>query len=317
MPANRSREEAHVVGMVGDDEEVERTRELRRLAGGGGDLLALGEAVGVARPEPGAERAGIEGERGVQVRVAEERPGRESCARHRANRRRFGRELSASLGRGCRRPARRLPSRRARRGQQAGERPAARDDIPIMASSPCISALPPRISSKSGDTLDHPEHRDAADRVRRHQLRPARPQRADAPDQRNQAQAPRPRTAAGPASTPRLKNSSATGICPAGKPISLNAPAKPKPCSSPNAKATSQGARAARPSRPWRACTISAATNTIESAITASTGADGTWTIPERRQRQRDAVRDGERRDGLHQLPCPARDESRASTKSR
>ena len=34
------RKEAHIVGVIGDHEEVERTRELHRLAGGGGDLLA-------------------------------------------------------------------------------------------------------------------------------------------------------------------------------------------------------------------------------------------------------------------------------------
>ena len=55
-------EEAHVVGVVGDDEEVERPRQLGQLTGGGGDLLALGEAIGVARPEARAERAGIHGE---------------------------------------------------------------------------------------------------------------------------------------------------------------------------------------------------------------------------------------------------------------
>ena len=74
-------EEAHVVGVVGDDEEVERPRELRRLAAGGRDLLAPGEAIGVARRRAGAERAGIQRERRVQVRVAEERPRREVAVR--------------------------------------------------------------------------------------------------------------------------------------------------------------------------------------------------------------------------------------------
>ena len=71
------REEAHVVGVVGDDQKIERPRQLRRLAGRRRDLLALGEAIGVARAEPCAEGAGVDRERGVEVGVAEERPGRE------------------------------------------------------------------------------------------------------------------------------------------------------------------------------------------------------------------------------------------------
>ena len=45
-----------------------------------------------------------------------------------------------------------------------------------------------------------------------------------------------------PVSTPRLKNSSAVGICPAGSPASLNPPAKPRPWTNPNVNATSHGA---------------------------------------------------------------------------
>ena len=45
------------------------------------------------------------------------------------------------------------------------------------------------------------------------------------------------------------------------------------------------------------------------SAMTASTGADGTCTHAERRQRERDAVRDGERGDRLHQQAHAAHDE--------
>ena len=85
LPAKQVREEAHVVGVVGDHEEVERARELHRLAAGGGQLLAPGEAVGLLRPEPRAEGACIHRERRVQMRVAEERSRRESRGRHRAN----------------------------------------------------------------------------------------------------------------------------------------------------------------------------------------------------------------------------------------
>ena len=49
LPASRSREEAHVVGVIGHDQKVERPRQLRRLAGGRRDLFAPGEAIGVAR----------------------------------------------------------------------------------------------------------------------------------------------------------------------------------------------------------------------------------------------------------------------------
>ena len=54
--------EAHVVRVVRDDEEIERARELHRLAARGRDLLAAREAIGVARAEPRAEGAGIHGE---------------------------------------------------------------------------------------------------------------------------------------------------------------------------------------------------------------------------------------------------------------
>ena len=81
LPAKRSREEAHVVRVVGDDEEIERPRQLRRLAARGRDLLAAREAIGVARAEPRAERARVDRERRVQVRVAEERARREVAPR--------------------------------------------------------------------------------------------------------------------------------------------------------------------------------------------------------------------------------------------
>ena len=70
-------EEAHVVRVIRDDEEIERARELRGLAARGHDLLAAREAIGVARSQAAAERAGIHREAGVQVRVAEERARRE------------------------------------------------------------------------------------------------------------------------------------------------------------------------------------------------------------------------------------------------
>ena len=64
-------EEPHVVGVVGDDEEVEGAREPGGLASGGGDLLTSGEPVGVARVQACAKRAGVHGEGCVEVGVAE------------------------------------------------------------------------------------------------------------------------------------------------------------------------------------------------------------------------------------------------------
>ena len=77
LPGEQVREEAHVVGVVGDDQEIERPRQLGELTGGRHDLLALGEAVGVARGEARAESPGIHRERRMRMCVAEERPGRE------------------------------------------------------------------------------------------------------------------------------------------------------------------------------------------------------------------------------------------------
>ena len=86
---------------------------------------------------------------------------------------------------------------------------------------------------------------------------------------------------------------------PAGRPTSLSAPAKPKPCSRPKAKATIQGARAAMPD-----CAVSRADDLDgdeddRSAIAASTGAGGTWTKPSAAAAERDAVRDREGGDRL------------------
>ena len=73
-------EEPHIVGVVGDDQEIERSRQLRRLARRSRDLLAFGKAIGVGWAEPRAEGARVERERRVEMRVAEERPGREIAA---------------------------------------------------------------------------------------------------------------------------------------------------------------------------------------------------------------------------------------------
>ena len=107
-------EEAHVVRVVGDHQEVERARELRRLAARGRDLLAAGEAIGVARAEPAPNAPASIEKRGVQVRVAEERPRREVAA---------GVGRVGALGEGLRpRP----PCRACRRPVQARSPPCRR-----------------------------------------------------------------------------------------------------------------------------------------------------------------------------------------------
>lgn len=63
--------------MVRDDEEIERTRQLGREPGRGGDHIAARELVGLARAERRPRHAGIEREGRVEVRVAEQRTGGE------------------------------------------------------------------------------------------------------------------------------------------------------------------------------------------------------------------------------------------------
>ena len=83
LPGEELREEAHVVRVVGDHEEVERSGELHPLAARRRDLVAFGEAVGVLRRQPGAERAGVHREGRVHVRVPEEGADREVAPRRR------------------------------------------------------------------------------------------------------------------------------------------------------------------------------------------------------------------------------------------
>jgi hypothetical protein len=66
-------EETHVVGMIGDDQEIQRTRQFDHLTARGLELLTAPETVGVFGPESTAEGARIHREGGVQVRIAEVR----------------------------------------------------------------------------------------------------------------------------------------------------------------------------------------------------------------------------------------------------
>ena len=72
------REKSHLVGMIGDRHEIERTRELRALAAGGDNLLSLAEPIGIGRTDAGAERAGIHRERRVQCACRRKTAGSEN-----------------------------------------------------------------------------------------------------------------------------------------------------------------------------------------------------------------------------------------------
>ncbi len=73
-------DEPHVVGVVRHHEPVEWPGQFHPLAARGRDLLAASESIRVARAEAATKNARIEGQSGVQVRVAEERSRREVAA---------------------------------------------------------------------------------------------------------------------------------------------------------------------------------------------------------------------------------------------
>ena len=75
------RRKPEVLGVVGDDEEIERPAEPRRKAGVRRHRLAAREAVGFVGAQPGAEHPGVRRERRVQVRVAEINPVRKGLGR--------------------------------------------------------------------------------------------------------------------------------------------------------------------------------------------------------------------------------------------
>ncbi len=74
------REETHIVGMIGDDEEVQWPRQLRWLPRGRGNLFASGEAIGVLGAQPRPEGTGIHRKGGVEMGIAEQRAGRKFAA---------------------------------------------------------------------------------------------------------------------------------------------------------------------------------------------------------------------------------------------
>ena len=78
-----------------------------------------------------------------------------------------------------------------------------------------------------------------------------------------------------PTSTPTLNSSSASGISAFGSPIALRPLAKPKPCSRPNANATTHGWRIVKLVSPRQTRTISGPRKRIDSAIAAFSGGSG------------------------------------------
>ena len=83
--------------MIGDHHKIERTRELNPLPAGRDNLLSLAEPIAIGRTDAGAERARIKGERRVQMRIAEKRPGRKIASRVRRVRRFAGEGFSGLL----------------------------------------------------------------------------------------------------------------------------------------------------------------------------------------------------------------------------
>jgi hypothetical protein len=73
----KAREETHVVGVVGHDDEVERPRELHGKPGGRDHLFATSEAVRILREEPRPEGARVHRHRRMDVGVPPEHLRRE------------------------------------------------------------------------------------------------------------------------------------------------------------------------------------------------------------------------------------------------
>ena len=115
-----------------------------------------------------------------------------------------------------------------------------------------------------------------------------------------------------PISTPTLNSSSASGISACGRPIVVKPLAKPKPCSSPNANATTHGWRIVKLVSPAPPPDDLRAEEEDAERDRGVERRQRRARVAERGDRQRDAVRDGERGDRLHQHPAVADDEQQA-----
>ncbi len=74
-----------------------------------------------------------------------------------------------------------------------------------------------------------------------------------------------------------MNSSNARGISPRGRPVAVRPLAKPKPCSNPKAKATTQGCRIVRLVSPRHERTISGPRNRMLSAMAALSGSTGMY----------------------------------------
>ena len=83
--------------MVRHHHEIQRSRKFSALSAGSDNFLALGKAVRILGTEPCTERTCIHRVRGVRVRVAEIRPGREVAPRIRRIGRLGGKRLVGRL----------------------------------------------------------------------------------------------------------------------------------------------------------------------------------------------------------------------------
>ena len=250
-----------------------------------------------------------------------------SRTRSRAAARRAGRAFRRTPSRAGTRPAApRSPARRAARPTARPRPSPARGRGPRSGARSRSRSRPPgrparapmRRRAERGRARASPAAapRAGSSRTRR-AIRPRsraapRPSAASAPRARGtSARAPRISATkpSCPSSTPTLKLTSASGRSLRGRPASVSAVAKPKPCRSPNANATTQGWRIVKLVSPRHTRTISGPRNRMMSAIAAFSGGSGTLRVPERRERERDAVRHRERGHRLHQHPAVGDDQ--------
>jgi len=75
------RKEAHVVGVVGNHEEIERPRQARRRPVGRDDFITSSETIPIVEAEPVSERAGVHRDVGVQMGVTPKWPARKTTLR--------------------------------------------------------------------------------------------------------------------------------------------------------------------------------------------------------------------------------------------
>ena len=234
-------------GVVGHRGEVERSAQLLGGAPEEGHRLAARELVGIAGREPVAEHVAVDRVRSMDVEVAEI-----GVALRIARNRRLGR-----LRLRRRPPFRPLLLGAAREREHHGQRrlhrmnrvkdppwgPAGARSLARIGAGRCHRPQAIRSSPRRARRA-RPRRRNRW--RRRGRVAPsgagAAPPAGGQPARRRAGRARPRRRRPVPSSTPTLKRNSASGMSPGGSPTSDSAPAKPRPCSRPNAKDTSQGA---------------------------------------------------------------------------